>query len=270
MFREFTQGMEEAYKTLSVTQAAALCDVGRTTVGYWIRSKKLAAVRRGKKYEIPVQNLLYFLKANGQKIPAQLENENLNGPVFRTFQNCWQYYQDQSHGLNCPQCIVYKNRLPVCFSARDDGKVNCTQGCQKCCYYLEAYHPRVQFIHQFEIPAAVIKDLNFWAGNPAMADLCKVHQEKLVGLGIEKIIHSRSLEQVISCAKRKALGDPGSQSECRIYLKNHQADGLQIKCSVFVLKQPPGAFLVTAVPDHNHQPFFQNHAFDQSGEELTQ
>ena len=262
--------MEEGYKTLSVRQAAALCDVGRTTVGYWIRSKKLAAIRRGKKYAIPVQNLLYFLKANGQEIPAQLENDHLNGPIFRTFQNCWQYYQDQSHGLNCRECIVFKNRLPVCFSARNDGKLNCTEGCQKCCYYREAYYPRVQFIHQLEIPAAIIKDLNCWAGNPAMAELCEVHQKQLVGMGIEKIIHPRSLEQVISCVKRKALGDPGTQSECRIYIKNHRADGLKIKCSVFVLKQPPGAFLITAVPDLNDQSFYQLRAVDKPGEELTQ
>ncbi|MGD8304861.1 MAG: helix-turn-helix domain-containing protein [Desulfobacterales bacterium] len=262
--------MEEGIKTLSVSQAAALCDVGRTTVGYWIRSKKLAATRRGKKYEIPVQNLLYYLKANGQEIPAQLENENLSGPVFQSLQNCWQYHRDHSHGLNCPQCIVFKNKLPVCFSARNDGKLNCTGGCQKCRYYREAYYPRVQFIYQFEIPAAIIKDLNFWAGNPAMADLCQVGQKHLVGMGIEKIIHPRSLEQVISCAKRKALGDAGTQSECRIYIKNHQADGLKIKCSVFVLKQPPGAFLITAAPDLSDLPHFQYQALNKSGEELAQ
>ena len=270
MFREFTHGMNEGHKTLSVRQAAALCDVGRTTVGYWIRSNKLAAIRRGKKYEIPVQNLLYFLKASGQEIPAQLEDENLNGPVFRIFQNCWQYYQDHSHGLNCPQCIVFKNKLPVCFSARNDGKLNCTEGCQKCRYYREAYYPRVQFIHQFEIPAAIVKDLNFWAGNPAMADLCEVHQKKLLGMGIEKIIHPRSLEQVISCVKRRALGDPGSPAECRIYIKNHQADGLRLKCSVFVLKQPPGAYLITAVPDLNDHSRLQNQATDKPGKEFIQ
>jgi excisionase family DNA binding protein len=270
MFREFTYGMEEGYKTLSVAQAAALCDVGRTTVGYWIRSKKLTAVRRGKKYEIPVQNLLYFLKTNGQEIPAQLENVNLNGPVFQTFQNCWQYYQDQSHGLNCPQCIVFKNKLAVCFSARIDGKINCSGGCQKCRYYREAYYPRVQFIHQFEIPAAIIKDLNIWAGNAAMANLCETHQKHLVGMGIEKIIHPRSLEQVITCVKRKALGDPGTLSECRIYIKNHQVDGMKIKCSVFVLNQPPGAFLIMAVPDLNDQPMSQNQTYKKLSEELTQ
>lgn len=261
--------MEENCKTLSVSEAAALCAVGRTTVGYWIRSKKLAARRRGKKYEIPVQNLLYFLKTNGQEIPAQLEKEHLNGPVFRTFQTCWRYYQNHSHGTHCPQCIVFKNKLEVCFSARSDGKLNCLEGCQNCRYYREAYYPRVQFIHQFDLPAAVIKDLNFWAGNPAMANLCNVHEKKLVGMGIEKIIHPRSLEQVISCIKRKALGDPGTQSECRIYIKNHHADGMKINCSVFLLKEPKAAFLITAVPDLNDEPLRRNPSFGQPCAELT-
>ena len=238
--------MEEGQKAISVTEAAALCDVGRTTVGYWIRSKKLAANRRGKKYEIPVQNLLYFLKANGQKIPDQLEKENLKGPVFRTFQNCWTYYQDHSHGLSCPECIVFKNQIRVCFSARDDGSLTCGVGCENCRYYREAYYPQVQFIHQFNGPAAVIKDLYFWAGNPEMANLCEVGENQIVGMGIEKIVHPRSLEQVISWVKRKALGDTVSQSECRIYIKNHHADGMKIKCSVLLLKEPQGASLILA------------------------
>jgi excisionase family DNA binding protein len=243
--------MEETQKAISVSQAAALCAVGRTTVGYWIRSKKLAANRRGKKYEIPIQNLLYFLKANNQKIPAQLERESMKGPVFRAFQNCWYYFQNQSHGLNCRECIVFKNKLQVCFNARNNGDLNCHEGCTSCCYYREAYYPRVQFIHQFNIPAAIMKDLYLWAGNPEMADLCEIEARQLVGMGIEKIIHPRSLEQVISCVKRKALGDTGNPTECCIYIKNHHADGTRIRCVVFLLKEPQGAFLIMAVPECN-------------------
>ncbi len=261
--------MEEFHKTISVTQAAALCAVGRTTVGYWIRSKKLAARRRGKIYEIPIQNLLYFLKANGQKIPAQLEKEVLNAPVFRTYQNCWCYYQDHSHGLKCQQCIVFKNKLQVCFSARNDGKLNCLVDCESCSYYLEAFYPRLQFIHQFNIPAAIVKDLYFWAGNPAMANLCEVHAKNLVGMGIEKIIHPRSLEQVISCVKRNALGDQEIQSECRIYIKNHQAGGLKIRCSVFLLNEPQGAFLIMAARELNERPVTWTNSFNRHCAELV-
>jgi excisionase family DNA binding protein len=244
--------MEKCDKSLSVTQAAALCGVGRTTVGYWIRSNKLQASRKGKKYEIPLQDFLYFLKAEGHKIPVQLEKENLNGPVFRTFQNCWQYYQGDSHGLNCHQCIAFQKKLQVCFSARNSGTLNCLGPCETCRYYQETYYPRLQFIHQFDIPAAVVKDLYFWAGNLEMANLCEVEEKDLVGMGVEKIIHPNSLEQVISGAKRKALGDPGAQTECSIYVKSRQLDKIKAKVSVFLLKEPLGAFLILAQREMNN------------------
>ncbi|MGD8992984.1 MAG: helix-turn-helix domain-containing protein [Desulfobacterales bacterium] len=244
--------MQECQKSLSVAEAADLCAVGRTTVGYWIRSKKLAANRRGKKYEIPIQNLLYFLKFNGQQIPAQLEKENLNRPVFKAFQNCWAYHRDHCHGTNCKQCIVFKNKLGVCFSARSNGNLNCVKECENCSYYREAFFPRIQFIYQFGIPAAIVKDLYFWAANPEMADLCQKRARQLVGMGIERIVHRRSLEHVISFVKRKALEMPGTQSDCWIYIKNQSTGGMKIKCSVSALKEPQGALLVMAAPDRNH------------------
>jgi excisionase family DNA binding protein len=238
--------METYAKCLSVTQTARLCGVGRTTVGYWIRSNKLPASRNGKKYEIPIQGLLYFLRAEGHNIPVELAKENLNGPVFRTFQHCWQYYRDSSHGLNCHLCIVAQKKLKVCFSACNSGALGCPGNCQSCRYYQETYYPRLQFIHQFETPAAVVKDLYFWAGNPEMADLCEIEEKDLVGMGVEKIVHPDSLEQVISGAKRKALGDPGAQSDCCIYIKSRQLDKIKARLSVFLLKEPPGAFLILA------------------------
>jgi excisionase family DNA binding protein len=235
--------MNKHRETLSVTQAAVLCGVGRTTVGYWIRSKKLRAGRTGKKYQIPVQDLLYFLKAEGQEIPVQLEKQNLNQPVFRTFQNCWRHFQDHSHGLNCEQCIVFKNRLQICFSARNSGKLSCLGHCETCSYYQDTYYPRLQFIHQFDTPAAVVKDLYFWAGNLEMA--------KLVGMGVEQVVHPRSLECVISGAKKKALGDPDIPTEGSVYIKNNQFEPLKVKLSVYLLNEPQGSFLVLAEPESN-------------------
>lgn len=243
--------MNEHRETLTVTQAAALCDVGRTTVAYWIRSKKLRASRSGKKYQIPVQDLLYFLKAEGQEIPVQLEKQHLNGPVFRTFQNCWRYYQDQSHGLNCQQCIVFGNKLQVCFSARHSGKLSCLGPCETCRYYEDIYYPRLQFIHQFDTPAAVVKDLYFWAGNLEMVRLCQVDEIGLVGLGVEQVVHPRSLECVISGVKKKALGDPDIPTTCTIYIKNRQFEQLKLKLSIYLLKEPQGSFLVLADPESN-------------------
>jgi excisionase family DNA binding protein len=244
--------MDKYDKSLSVTQAATLCGVGRTTVGYWIRSNKLPASRKGKKYEIPVQDLLFFLKSGGYKIPVQLEKENLNGPVFRTFQHCWQYHRGNSHGLNCHLCLAFQKKLQICFSARNSGMLRCSGRCETCRYYQETYYPRLQFIHQFDVPAAIVKDLCFWAGNLEMANLCEVEEKDLVGLGVEKIVHPNSLEQVISGAKRKALGDPGAQTECSIYLKNRQLNKIRARLSVFLLKEPPGAFLILAQRELNN------------------
>ena len=55
--------MAGSNKSISVSEAAALCGVGRTTVGYWIRSKKLHAMRVGRNYSIPIDDLLFFLKS---------------------------------------------------------------------------------------------------------------------------------------------------------------------------------------------------------------
>jgi excisionase family DNA binding protein len=245
--------MDKHRETVSVTQAAALCGVGRTTVGYWIRSNKLRASRAGKKYQIPVQDLLYFLKAEGQEIPVQLEKQNLNGPVFRTFQNCWRYFQDDAHGQNCRLCIAFKNKLQVCFSARSSGTLSCLGRCETCRYYQDTYYPRIQFIHQFDTPAAVVKDLYFWAANLEMARLCEVDEIGLVGMGVEQIVHPRSLECVISGAKKKALGDPDIPTESIIYIKNNQLDHIKVKLSILLLKEPQGSFLVLAQPESNGQ-----------------
>ena len=243
--------IKELRETVSVTQAAAICGVGRTTVGYWIRAKKLHASRVGKKYMIPVQDLLFFLKTSGQKIPEQLLKEDLKGPAVRSFQNCWRYFQDHSHGQNCNRCIAFKNKLQVCFSARNSGTIGCPGYCETCSYYQDTYYPRLHFIHQFDIPAAVIKDLYFWAGNLAMTGLCGINKTGLVGMGVEQVVHPRSLECVISSARKKAFKDPGTPSEGSIYIKNNQLERQRVKLSVFLLKEPQGAFLVFAEPDPN-------------------
>jgi excisionase family DNA binding protein len=243
--------MEKSRKPLSVTQTADMCGVGRTTVGYWIRSGKLLAGRTGKKYEINIQDLLYFLRSNGQKIPAQLEKDNLSGPVFRTFQSCWRFHQDNPHGLNCQQCIAFKNSLEVCFSARNSASLGCLARCETCRYYQEAFYPRLQFIYQFDTPAAIVKDLCFWTGNLEMAKLCEVKEKELIGMGVEQIVHPSSLEQVICGSKKRALGEPGSQTDCMIYIKNNRSDKIKVRLSVFLLKEPKGAFLVMAERETN-------------------
>ena len=87
-----------------------------------------------------------------------------------------------------------------------------------------------------------------------MAKLCEIDEMGLVGMGIEQVVHPRSLECVISGAKKKALGDPGIPTEGVIYIKNSQLEQLKVKLSVFLLKEPRGSFLVLAQPESNGQP----------------
>ena len=239
--------MTKSNKTLSVSRAATLCGVGRTTVGYWIRSKKLHAHRVGRNYAIPVDDLLFFLKNSGQQIPPVLIEENSKGLIFKSFQNCWQYWQGCDHGLKCYHCIVFKNQLQACFTAKDSGLSGCAK-CEACRFYQETFFSRIQFVHQIDVPAAVFKDLHLWGGNSSFAELCEYKAKDLIGLGIETIVHPISLATVISAARRRALGDPAVPKSCRIYIKNSDLGQQQIHVSVYPLREPAGAFLVLGEP----------------------
>lgn len=233
-------------KTLSVSQAAALCGVGRTTVGYWVRSKKLRAHRVGRNYSIPVQDLLYFLKSTGQKIPPDLQDENLKGPIFKSFQHCWEYWQGQDPSRSCEHCIAFQKQLEVCFTAKNSRSSRCSKDCDICQYYVDIFLPRIHFINQIDMPAAVVKDLYFWCGNTKWAQLCEVSKKDLIGMGIEEVVHPSSLELVITSAKRRSLGDFEVPEKCTINIKNRQADKFQVTVGVYPLIEPEGAFLVLA------------------------
>ena len=234
--------MTESNKTLSVSRAAALCGVGRTTVGYWIRSKKLHAHRIGRNYAITVDDLLFFLKNSGQQIPPELI-EKSKKLIFKSFQNCWQYWQGSDHGQKCYHCIVFKNQLEACFTAKNSELSGCLK-CEVCRYYQETFISRIQFVHQIEVPAAVFKDLYLWGGNSFFAQLCEYEAKDLIGLGIETIVHPNSLATVISAARKSALGDPAVPKSCRIYIKNSDIGQQQIYVSMYPLREPAGAFLV--------------------------
>lgn len=60
---------------VSVTQVAIACGVGRTTVGYWIRSGKIMAVRHGRNYKIPVGEPVHHLTKIGQPIPEEFQKQ---------------------------------------------------------------------------------------------------------------------------------------------------------------------------------------------------
>ena len=236
--------MPTLQKSLSVAQAAALCGVGRTTVGYWIRSKKLRANRIGRNYSIPVQDLLYFLKSTGQKIPAELQSENLRGPIFKSFQHCWEYWQGRDPERNCEACVAFKRRLEVCFTAKNINDSKCSKECDLCQYYVEIFLPKIHFVNQIDTPAAVIKDLYFWCGNSKWAQLCEVEKKDLIGLGIEEIVHPISLETMISRAKRRSLGDFEIPEKFALNLKNRRTGKIAVLVGIYPLTEPEGAFLV--------------------------
>lgn len=236
-------------KSLSVTQVAGLCGVGRTTIGYWIRSKKLRASRVGRNYSITVEELLFFLKSTGQKIPHELAEENLRGPFFRGFQNCWLFWQGTGCGRNCKDCVTFKNNLNVCFNARDRVSPGCSTECYECQYYQEIYLPRIQFIYQINLPAAVYMDFYFWGGNRKWARLCGVRAKDLIGMGIERVVHPDSLETMISEVKRRALGNPEIPRTHTLFLKNKQNGKLKVRNSVYPLNDPAGTFLFLAEPE---------------------
>ena len=239
--------MADNKKTLSVSQAAVLCGVGRTTVGYWIRSRKLHANREGRNYTIPVADLLFFLNSSGQKTPPELRPQNSIGPIFKSFQTCWHYWQGSDHGHGCGECIAFKNQLQSCFTVKDSGLLSC-RDCSTCRYYIETYLHRIQFVHQINVPAAVFKDLYLWGGNSLCADLCGVQQKDLVGMGLEKIIYSGSLPKVIEAVRKMAIGKPAVNEDCRILINNRLFGSRAIRVSVHPLQEPPKSYLVLGVP----------------------
>ena len=236
--------MTKKTNELSVTQAATLCGLGRTTINYWIRTGKLHARRKGRNYKIPVDELLFYLTSAGHKIPGEFEDNLLQGPFFKTLRPCWEYWNGDDHGQNCKNCLVLKNEIDVCFTARESGDLLCPKECNKCRYYLETYYPRIQFIHQIDAPAMIFKDLYFWGSNEKWNTLCKMEQRDIPGIGVEHAIHPESLEPLISVVKKTNLGDSKTPQSITIHLKNNSKQPVNI--SIFSLNNPSGSFLVIA------------------------
>jgi len=236
--------MAKNTKELSVTQAASLCGLGRTTINYWIRTGKLHAKRKGRNYKIPVDEFLFYLTSAGHKIPSEFEDNLLQGPFFKTLRPCWEYWKGTPHGQKCRNCLVLNNQIDVCFTARESGGLGCPKECNKCRYYLESYYPRIQFIHQVDAPAMIFKDLYCWGSNEKWNMLCGMEQNDIPGTGVENAIHSDSLESLISVVKKKKLGDVKTPRTIPIHLKNNAEKSVNI--ALFSLNNPQGSFLVIA------------------------
>jgi len=120
----------------------------------------------------------------------------------------------------------------------------CEQACGECSYYQEIYFPRIQFVLQLDLPAAVCQGLDIWGGNKQFADLVGLSEADLIGLGIESLVHEDSLPAVISNIKKRAMGDPGASKRYPLFIKSEKVDKVKVDISVAPLTEPMGAFLV--------------------------
>jgi excisionase family DNA binding protein len=232
---------------LSVTRAAAICGVGRTTVGYWVRSGKLFARRKGRSYTIPVQDLLHFLVATGQPLPPELNPTGADGPLFKSVRACWEYWQPDG-GHACSRCLVFRRKAEDCFCIGDPASRGCPAPCGQCRYFNEMYAVRFQFIHQIDCPAAVFKGLALWGANTAWVDACPAPADGLAGAGLETVVHSASLGAVISAFKRVGLGEKGVLIPGPVFAGETPTDSGRMAAWVFPLREPEDARLVLAVP----------------------
>jgi hypothetical protein len=232
---------------LSASRAAAICGVGRTTVGYWVRSGKLFARRTGRSYAIPVKDLLHFLVSTGQPIPPELSQAGADGPLFKSFRPCWEYWQSDG-GHQCSRCLVYRRQVEECFCIGDPAARGCPAACGQCRYFREMYAARIQFIHQIDCPAAVFKGLALWGANAAWADACRLPADGLAGAGLETLIHPASLGAVIAAFKRVGLGEKGVLIPGPVFAGETRTESGRMAAWVFPLREPEETRLVLAVP----------------------
>lgn len=230
---------------LSVPETAALCGVTRSTINNWINNKKLNAIRSGRNYRVPTNELLFYLKSTGREIPRELQSNDLKGPLFKTFQYCWDYPKDSAQKERCKGCVVQDKKLDVCFTAKKSSKLKCTVECCNCSYYREIFFPRIQFIHQLDFPAAVCKGLFVWGVNSEWAAITRIPQKEFPGMGIERIIHPSSLEKAISATRKMALGELPPNG-FHVFFKSKTKGKKEVSISAIPLKEPRGTFLFLA------------------------
>lgn len=124
----------------------------------------------------------------------------------------------------------------------------CVDTCIKCEYYRKYYLPRMRFMHQINLPAAIYKGLYVWGANYSFESLCGLEIGAFIGAGIESIVHQDSMEMVISFAKRRSLGDRSLPSYYDAYVKTKNDGKIAVQLSVSSLNEPQGTFLAIFNP----------------------
>jgi excisionase family DNA binding protein len=233
---------------LTTSQVAKICNVDRTTVGYWIRTAKISAKRAGKKYLIAVDDLRLFLESQGQMIPKELFEGNCQDPIFPDSQPCWRLVQTKAAGTRCEQCPVYKRGIEPCFTYQASGTTCSAHRCPDCEFYRNYVHPRIKFIHQIKMPAAVYKDLFIWGANSCFESLCDLKKGQAIGYGIEQLVHPDSMEMVISFAKRRSLGHQQIPKHYETNFKTKKNERKKVFLSIVPLIEPQRTFLMVVEP----------------------
>ncbi len=233
-------------ESLSVQQVASLCGVNRNTVGYWCRSGKIHTQREGNKYVIPVKDLTLFLESTGRRVPQELYQENPMERVFKTVMACWEYNEGTPHGNECKDCRIFHNRLSNCFIMRGLSASKCPQDCNKCEYFHKTHLPRIQMVHQIAAPAFVYGDFHFLGGNSAGAELCGIHVEEIIGMGVEELVHRDSLASLLHEFRKMGLKGHEPSGPFPIYLKNRNQERIEVEALFYPLHEPEGAWLVLA------------------------
>lgn len=242
------------YAESTVSDVASLCGLDRNKVGYWVRSGKLHAKRSGKKYLIPHEELLFFLKSSGLKVPDSLSHGGTAGPAFRMFQNCWEYWHGDEKKGKCGSCVAFRNRWKICFTTREVGSTLCQKECHDCAYYLETYMPRIGFIHQFDCAAAVYKDLILWGVNREFSGLFQKDAKEFIGMGIEQVLHPDSLESLIKLEKSRVLGNRSVPMRFPVRLKSGVCGKAEALLSIQPLHEPREAFCLLFEMDRGQIP----------------
>lgn len=233
----------------SVKQVADGCGVGRSTVGYWIRSGKLRADRVGRDYVVPEQDLLCFLNASGKRVPGWLQGGMRGQPSYPSYRFCWEFRSEEDgNASDCNGCMVQRKQVRACFAGCRHVVPGREIHCHRCRYYVEHVLPRIGFVHQLGAPAAVYEGLNIWGGNALFQELSGFPEKEIPGLGIERLFHVDSLERVISNIKRRALGNPDVPSHYEVYLRRGTEERGKAEICVTPLVEPEGTFLILFYP----------------------
>ena len=238
--------MNKTEETISVSEAAELLNATRGTISYWIKRKKLCANRVGRNYKIPLKELYRYLKSSGREIPSALQIDFLH-PVFNLHIPCWKYWQGSLHGKGCKDCVVYRHRVEFCITAKNSDRLYCDSSCHACSYYQDIYLPRIQFIHQIDLPAAVCKGMFFWGVNSGWASMTHAEINSFPGTGVEQIFEPQSLAVLIGELKKRELGEMKAFVQ-RIAFNNRADVNPETMVTLSPLNEPSDAILLLAAP----------------------